>query len=123
MSTCFPVFPGLCRPARSPGKAGRSRAPAARSYSNTCFQTEEDKAGRCGLPSCGQHRSRWTVSCQRLWLPHCKMCHTAARKETPGRQSPVTPQSVRNPKLMLQDHRPRCSMVLRVNRKSSLVSD
>uniref|UniRef100_A0A3P9KWR2 Uncharacterized protein n=1 Tax=Oryzias latipes TaxID=8090 RepID=A0A3P9KWR2_ORYLA len=33
----------LCRPARSPGKAGRSRAPAARSYSNTCFQTEEDK--------------------------------------------------------------------------------
>uniref|UniRef100_A0A8C7Y9J0 Uncharacterized protein n=1 Tax=Oryzias sinensis TaxID=183150 RepID=A0A8C7Y9J0_9TELE len=34
----------LCRPARSPGKAGRSRAPAARSYSNTCFQTEEERA-------------------------------------------------------------------------------
>uniref|UniRef100_A0A3Q3VY92 Uncharacterized protein n=1 Tax=Mola mola TaxID=94237 RepID=A0A3Q3VY92_MOLML len=30
---------GLCRPARSPGKAGRSREPGAPSYSNTCFQT------------------------------------------------------------------------------------
>lgn len=32
---------GLCRPARSPGKAGRSREPGALSYSNMCFQTEE----------------------------------------------------------------------------------
>ena len=31
---------GLCRPARSPGKAGRSREPAALSYSNMCFRTE-----------------------------------------------------------------------------------
>uniref|UniRef100_A0A3Q2PVT7 Uncharacterized protein n=1 Tax=Fundulus heteroclitus TaxID=8078 RepID=A0A3Q2PVT7_FUNHE len=27
-------------PARSPGKAGRSRGPAAPSYSSTCFRTE-----------------------------------------------------------------------------------
>uniref|UniRef100_A0A671YEQ7 Uncharacterized protein n=1 Tax=Sparus aurata TaxID=8175 RepID=A0A671YEQ7_SPAAU len=32
---------GLCMPARSPGTAGRSTEPGARSYSNMCFQTEE----------------------------------------------------------------------------------
>uniref|UniRef100_A0A3B4VQI6 Uncharacterized protein n=1 Tax=Seriola dumerili TaxID=41447 RepID=A0A3B4VQI6_SERDU len=37
---------GLCRPARSPGKAGRSRAPGAPSYSNMCFQTEEGTNNR-----------------------------------------------------------------------------
>uniref|UniRef100_A0A3B4YGT6 Uncharacterized protein n=1 Tax=Seriola lalandi dorsalis TaxID=1841481 RepID=A0A3B4YGT6_SERLL len=39
---------GLCRPARSPGKAGRSRAPGAPSYSNMCFQTEEGTNNRGG---------------------------------------------------------------------------
>uniref|UniRef100_A0A665TJT0 Uncharacterized protein n=1 Tax=Echeneis naucrates TaxID=173247 RepID=A0A665TJT0_ECHNA len=33
----------LCKPARSPGKAGRSRAPEALSYSNMCFQTEGER--------------------------------------------------------------------------------
>uniref|UniRef100_A0A3Q1IPX5 Uncharacterized protein n=1 Tax=Anabas testudineus TaxID=64144 RepID=A0A3Q1IPX5_ANATE len=31
---------GLCRPARSPGKGGRSREPGALSYSNMCCRTE-----------------------------------------------------------------------------------
>lgn len=39
---------GLCTPARSPGKAGRSREPGALSYSNMCFQTEEGRWGQKG---------------------------------------------------------------------------
>uniref|UniRef100_A0A673XFK6 Uncharacterized protein n=1 Tax=Salmo trutta TaxID=8032 RepID=A0A673XFK6_SALTR len=31
---------GPCRPARSPGRAGRSTGPEAPSYSNKCSQTE-----------------------------------------------------------------------------------
>lgn len=34
---------GLCTPARSPGKAGRSRGPGAPSYNNRCFQTGGQK--------------------------------------------------------------------------------
>uniref|UniRef100_A0A7N8XUL2 Uncharacterized protein n=1 Tax=Mastacembelus armatus TaxID=205130 RepID=A0A7N8XUL2_9TELE len=37
---------GLCRPARSPGKVGRSKEPGALSYSNMCFQTEESRDQR-----------------------------------------------------------------------------
>uniref|UniRef100_A0A3Q3JHC6 Uncharacterized protein n=1 Tax=Monopterus albus TaxID=43700 RepID=A0A3Q3JHC6_MONAL len=39
-------------PTRSPGKVGRSTEPGALSYSNKCFQTEEQRTevSVCGFP-------------------------------------------------------------------------
>uniref|UniRef100_A0A4W6EU36 Uncharacterized protein n=1 Tax=Lates calcarifer TaxID=8187 RepID=A0A4W6EU36_LATCA len=60
-------------PARSPGKAGRSREPGALSYSNMCFQTEErqvhkhrggQEGGSCFAPDCCD---RPLISCQSLF--------------------------------------------------------
>lgn len=45
-SVSFPsFFAGPCMPAHSPGTAGRSTRPAARSYSSTCFRTARDNRG------------------------------------------------------------------------------
>uniref|UniRef100_A0AAQ6AI31 Uncharacterized protein n=1 Tax=Amphiprion ocellaris TaxID=80972 RepID=A0AAQ6AI31_AMPOC len=54
---------GLCRPTRSPGKAGRSRGPGALSYSSMCFQTEGGKQQEPSLPYCSI-----VGSCESEWL-------------------------------------------------------
>uniref|UniRef100_A0A674P9R4 Uncharacterized protein n=1 Tax=Takifugu rubripes TaxID=31033 RepID=A0A674P9R4_TAKRU len=49
---------GLCTPARSPGKAGRSRGPGAPSYSSRCFQTGGQKHTDGGTSSPPQSINR-----------------------------------------------------------------
>uniref|UniRef100_A0A8C6BNW6 Uncharacterized protein n=1 Tax=Monodon monoceros TaxID=40151 RepID=A0A8C6BNW6_MONMO len=42
----FPsFFAGPCMPAHSPGRAGRSTRPEARSYSSMCFRTAKGQQG------------------------------------------------------------------------------
>uniref|UniRef100_A0A3P9Q475 Uncharacterized protein n=1 Tax=Poecilia reticulata TaxID=8081 RepID=A0A3P9Q475_POERE len=53
---------GLCRPARSRGKAGRSRGPAAPSCSSKCFQTGERRRRRGLVKTRTPIPSRCTLS-------------------------------------------------------------
>uniref|UniRef100_A0A673TJF5 Uncharacterized protein n=1 Tax=Suricata suricatta TaxID=37032 RepID=A0A673TJF5_SURSU len=47
----FPsFFAGPCMPTHSPGTAGRSIMPGARSYSSTCFRTAKGQQGRFSSP-------------------------------------------------------------------------